>query len=363
VKAAVTRDIGELSVEEIDRPEPLAGEVLVRMVATGVCHTDLSALHGHLPTAMPVVLGHEGAGVVEKVGPGVSTVKPGDHVVCSIVNSCGSCFHCLAGRFALCEVALQVDFGGSMLDGTSRLRCGDEQLYHFFCQSSFAEYAVVSARSAVPVRKDAPLEMIASLGCGAMTGIGAVTRRAQVAAGSSVVIIGAGGVGLAALLAARAVGASPIIVADIVDQHLELAGELGATHVVNTQKQDLVSAVQAVTVRGADYAFDAVGAPGTLETAFAAVRSGGEVVAIGIMNVANTVTIDTFSLILQKRLTGTTGGSINPFADIPGVIDLFLDGRLPLDRLVSRQFALEDLGQALKELESGNLDARGVVVF
>lgn len=363
MKAAVARGVDELSIEDIDTPDPGPGEVLIRLVATGVCHTDLSALRGHVPTAMPVVLGHEGAGVVEKVGPGVSLSKPGDHVVTTITNSCVSCYQCLSGHPSLCEVGTQVIFGGTMLDGTSRLHKGNEMLFHFFCQSSFAEYAVLPERSAVPVRKDAPLDVVASLACGAMTGIGAVTRRAKVPAGAGVLIVGAGGVGLAAVMAARAVGASPIIVADLVDHRLELAESFGATHTINTSERDLVAGVIGITTRGVDFAFDAVGAPGTLEQAFGAARPGGNVVAIGIMDVGATVTIDLFSLIMQKSLTGTMGGSVSPFIDIPAVVDLYMDGRLPLDRLVSARYELDDLDKAFAAMEDGSLEGRGVVVF
>lgn len=363
MKAAIAREPDVLSIEDIETPDPGPGEVLVRLVATGICHTDLSALRGNLPCAMPAVLGHEGAGVVEKVGPGVTTTRPGDSVVINITNSCGACFHCLGGEPSLCEISLQVIFGGTMLDGTSRLRKGDEMLFHFFCQSSFAEYAVVPALSAVPVRKDAPADVIASLGCGVMTGIGAVTRRAQVPSGAGVVIVGAGGVGLAALIAAVAVGASPIIVADKVDRRLEIATSLGATHTINSDERDLVSAVRSITTRGADYAFDAVGIPATLEQSFGAVRAGGNVVAIGLMDASSLVTLDIYSLILQKSLTGTTAGSIHPFRDIPAAVDLFMEGRLPLDKLVTARYQLEQLPDAFAAMEDGTLEGRGVVVF
>jgi Zn-dependent alcohol dehydrogenase len=363
VRAAVVRAVDELSIEEIDTPDPGTGEVLVRLVATGICHTDLSALRGGLPTALPAVLGHEGVGVVEKVGPGVRLTRPGDHVVMTVTNSCGTCFQCLRDEPSLCEVAMAVVFGGTMLDGTTRLRQGGEPLFHFFCQSSFAEYAVVPERSAIPVRKDAPLDVLASLACGAMTGIGAITRRANVPFGASVLIVGAGGVGLAAVMAARAVGASPIIVADIVDGRLTKARSLGATHTVNTRERDLAASTMAVTTRGVDYAFDAVGTGDTLEQAFAATRPGGQVVAIGIMDSSTIVSIDLYSLIMQKSLTGTIGGSVNPFVDVPAAVDLYMEGRLPLDELVSRRYALDDLGKAFAAMEDGSLEGRGVVTF
>lgn len=363
MKAAVVRAPGELSIEQIDDPAPPGpGEVLIRLVATGVCHTDLSFLRGNVPVPLPAVLGHEGAGVVEAVGPGVDTPAVGDHVVVSIVVSCGACYQCLIGNLPLCETGSQVAFGGTMMDGTTRLSANGEDLYHVFCQSTFAEYAVVPARSAVPVAKDVPLDKISVLGCGASTGIGAVIRRAAVPSGSSVLIVGSGGVGLAAIMGAKAAGASTIIAADINAAALERARTLGATHSVDTTANDLVSSVLNITTRGADFAFDAVGTPDTLESAFQGVRPGGEVVAIGLMHLAHTVNIDIFSLLLQKRLTGTYAGSINPQIDIPPMVDLFQQGRLPLDQLVSASYKLDDLPQAFEDMEAGRI-GRGVVLF
>lgn len=362
MKAAVVSESYELVIEDLDVPEPGPGEVLVRMVATGVCHTDLSVLQGNLPVPLPIVLGHEGAGVVERVGPGVDSPKVGDHVVCSIVVSCGRCYQCAIGNLALCEVGTQVAFGGTMLDGTTRLRGNGQDYNHFFCQSSFAEYAVLPAQTAIPVRKDAPLEVLSLLGCGAMTGMGAVARRAQVRPGASVLVIGCGGVGLATIMAAKAVGAATIVAVDVRDEALARAKDLGATHVVNSTSADITASVLAATVRGADYGFDACGTDETLGAAFAAVRPGGEVVAIGLTNIANTVTIDMFSLLLQKRLTGTYAGSVIPSVDIPAAVDLFMNGQLPLDRLVSQQYKLDALGQAFDDMQAG-LIGRGVIVF
>lgn len=239
---------------------------------------------------------------------------------------------------------------------------GGEDLYHVFCQSTFAEYAVIPARAVVPVAKDVPLDKVSVLGCGASTGIGAVLRRAQVPAGSSVVVVGSGGVGLAAIMGAKVAGAHIIIAADINDAALERARSLGATHTVNTTTNDLVGSVINITTRGADFAFDAVGTGETLESAFQAVRPGGDVVAIGLMHLANTVTIDMFSLLLQKRLTGTYAGSLVPQIDIPPMVELFQQGKLPLDQLVSANYKLDDLPQAFVDMEAGKI-GRGVVIF
>ena len=362
MKAAVVTSVNNLVFEELEVPRPGPGEVLVRMAATGVCHTDLSVLQGNIPVPFPVVLGHEGAGIVTELGSGVETLSVGDHVVLSIVVSCGQCSRCLVGDLALCEQAATVAFGGTMPDGTTRLRSQSQEYNHFLCQSSFAEFSVVPARAAVRVRPDAPLDTISVLGCGAMTGIGAVFRRAQVRPGSSVVVIGAGGVGLAVVMAARAVGATKIIAVDVLTEKLDRAKDLGATHLVNSTIDDVVESVQLITGQGADYAFDAVGQEATLQAAFQAVRPGGEVIGIGLSHIGNVVKIDMISLMMQKRLTGTYAGSVNPQIDIPAAVELFMDGRLPLDRLVSQRYKLDDLPQAFEDMEAGRV-GRGVVIF
>ena len=362
MKAAVVRNVNEIAIEDIDIPQPAAGEVLVRMVASGVCHTDLSLLRGLFPVAMPMVLGHEGSGIVEELGSGVTGVAVGDSVVLSMMVACGACQACLRGQPAICERGMGTALSGLMPDGTRRLRRGDETFASCFCQSSLAEYAVVPAQAVVPIRKDAPLETVAVLGCGAMTGIGAVTRRAQVRPGATVLVIGAGGVGLSAVMAARAAGATMIIAVDILDAKLDTARELGATHTVNSKERNVPATVQEIAGLGVDHAFDAVGADGTLEVAFQCLRPGGEAVAIGAVSVTNTCTVDFISLLMEKRLTGTYGGSIIPRVDIPAAVDLFMDGRLPLDRLVSRTYTLDTLGQLIEDMDGGRI-TKGVVTF
>lgn len=362
MRAAVARDIGKLSVENVERPRPGPGEVLVRVGASGVCHTDLSLLNGRIPAPYPCVLGHEGAGVVDDVGDGVEALSRGDKVVLSIVLSCGACYQCSQGRPEICEIGTQVALGGGMMDWTSRLRVGDETLNHVFCQSSFAEYCVVPQQCAVKVRDDAPLDVVALLGCGVGTGFGAVSRRARVRPGSSVLVVGAGGVGLATVMAAKAAGAARIIATDVLDEKLALASELGATHTVNAAERDPVISTHEFTERGVEYAFDTVGTGRTLTQAFDATCPGGQVVAIGLSDVTAAVTVDLFSLIMEKNLTGTWAGSMRPAVDIPAAVDLFMDGRFPIDRLVTRRYELDDLPSALADMEAGVL-ARGVIVF
>jgi Zn-dependent alcohol dehydrogenase len=362
MRAAVAWDVDKLTIEELEAPTPGPREVLVRIKAAGVCHTDLSLLNGRLPAPYPCVLGHEGAGIVETVGSEVTTVREGDHVVISIVISCGSCYQCSRGRHEICELGTQLALGGTMMDWTSRLQLGGETLNHVFCQSSFAEYAVVPEVCAVPVRDDAPLDVVALLGCGASTGFGAVTRRAKVHPGASVVVIGAGGVGLSVIMAARAVGAAKIIAVDVIPEKLHMAQEIGATHLINPLDLDVVVGVQELTGTGAEYGFDTVGLGSTLRQAVDSVRPGGEICAIGIASLSEEVTVDIFSLLTEKRLTGTWAGSVSPKIDIPAAVDLLLDGRLPLDRLVTQRYKLDELPQAFADMEAGKL-ARGVITF
>jgi Zn-dependent alcohol dehydrogenase len=361
VKAAVVDDINQMSIRTLELDEPRAGEVLVRMVATGICHTDLSMLRGNLPVPVPFVPGHEGAGVVEAVGPGVTTPKVGDHVICSIVVKCGQCYTCVRGQMP-CDLGGAHAFAGTMLDGTQRLHDNGTNVNHIFCQSSFAEYTVVPAQAAIPIRQDAPLDKVASLGCGVGTGLGAAINRAKVTPGSSVMVIGAGGVGLAAMLGARVVGAANVIAVDINDAKLAKAKELGADTVINSASTDLGDAIDEITGgRGVDYAIDCVGVDGSLESAFRATRPGGNIVAVGLMAATISSEIDTFSLIMEKTLTGSYGGSLSPGRDIPAFVDLYMCGRLDIGALMDHQCKLEDVGTALEELEQGKF-TRGVII-
>jgi Zn-dependent alcohol dehydrogenase len=362
VKAAVCRALGQVAVEEIDEPAPCAGEVALEMVATGVCGTDLSIFRGHLPSPLPIVLGHEGVGIVRELGPGVRGLAPGDPVVCTIIPSCGSCFYCVRGEDPLCEAI--TFYTGRMLDGTTRLASRGEPIHSLSYQAAFAERAIVPERCAIRVCRDAPLASLVGLACGVSTGLGAALRRAPVEPGSSVLVIGAGGVGLATLMGARLRGAGALIAADVVPAKLERARALGlAEHTIDSRHEPLAERVRALTGgRGADYAFDAAGAEGTLEAAVDALRPGGTAVAIGLSDAKRTATLPTRALLRQRWVTGTFGGSISPRRDIPAFVDLAMAGRLDLGALVDAWYRLEELPRAFDDLAHGRI-TRGAIRF
>lgn len=361
MKAAVSRKVGQIAIETLDDPVPRAGELGIEMAATGVCHTDLTVLEGHMPSPRPIVLGHEGAGIVREVGPGVEGFAVGDKVICSIIAPCGHCFQCLRGDSPMCENI--IFFTGKMQDGTTRLRKGEEEIYTLSYQASFAERAVVPAAAAVRVSPEAPLDKLCGLACGVSTGLGAAMVRADVAAGSSVLVIGAGGVGLSTLMGAKARGATTLIAADVAPNKLEKAGELGlATHVIDSRTNNLVEAVRELTEgRGADYSFDAAGVPGTLEAAIEAIRPGGKTVVIGRSGDIR-LDIPTTTIFRHKWVTGTFGGSIQPKRHIPEFVELYLQGRLEIDRLMDATYALEEIEQAFSDLHEGRV-TRGAIVF
>ncbi|KRA31091.1 MULTISPECIES: zinc-binding dehydrogenase [unclassified Nocardioides] len=362
MKAAVVREPGTITVEDIDIPTPGPRQVRVRLVATGVCHSDVTGLSGLVPVPTPVVLGHEGAGIVDAVGSAVTSLSPGDHVVLSITDGCGRCYQCQNGAFGLCEISAPRQLAGTLGDGTTPLSKGSETIHNYLLQSSFAEYAVVPEQCAVKIREDAPLEVAALLACGVTTGYGAVVRKARVAPFASVLIIGLGGVGLASVMAARLSGATTIIGVDRSKEACDLAMELGLTHtIVADESTDILGEVMALTGRGVDHAFDVVGISDTMNLAIAATRAGGEAVLIGLGDVMAVATVPLFLLLSEKRITGTTNGSIRPHVDIPAILDLFMEGRFPVDKLITRRYALGDIATALAEVGSG--PGRGVITF
>lgn len=351
----------ELVVEDVELAEPRAGEVAVRLAATGVCHSDRAAWAGHRELPVPMVLGHEGAGVVEAVGPGVTAVAPGDHVVLAAIARCGRCEACVKGEPWLCATAGATIFSGTMPDGTTRLSQDGRPVYHFFSQSSFAERAVVPEGAAVKVRPDVPLEKVATLACGAATGLGAVFNAARVPLGASVAVIGCGGVGASVIAGAELAHAGTIVAIDIAEEKLAYARTLGATHVVHAGEVDAVERVRELTGGGVEIAFECVGGPKTMAQLVAMLRAGGNGYIVGAAPPGTTFPFPTDGFIQNKHLHGVLLGNVRPSVDIPRYVELYAKGKLPLDRLVTRTYRLEQINDALEAMEHSV--GRGVVTF
>jgi len=362
VKAAVCYGPGDVRVEDIDDPRPSSGEVKIQVAAVGVCHTDLNFATGALSIPYPIVLGHEAAGVVVETGPGATGVSVGDHVVCSIIGPCEACFYCVRDEPALCERSPL--FTGTMLDGTTRLSKGGEPIHTLHYQGSYAESATVPDRFVTAIRRDAPLDVVCGLACGVATGLGAAVVRARITPGSSVVVVGSGGVGLSTMMGARFRGATTVVAVDRVARKIEKALELGvATHGVDATTADPVVSVMEVTEgRGADYGFDAAGVTGTLDQVIAATRPGGTCVVIGRSLAQVQLTLDTTVLLRQRTVTGTYGGSVHPRRHLPEFVNLFMSGALDLASILDARYTLDEAPQALDDLHHGR-NTRGVIVI
>ncbi len=353
-----------LRIEEIQIDKPKQSEVLVKIAASGVCHSDLSVMNGNLPfPPPPAVLGHEGAGIVEEVSSDVTSVQPGDHVILSWRPSCRRCGYCVTGRPQLCQTAGMELMTGFLLDGTSRLHKNGTEIRHFTGVSSFAEYAVIPESGIVKIRSDVPLEAAALVGCGVMTGVGAVINTAKVEPGASAVVIGCGGVGLNTIQGAVLAGAEKIIAVDLKPNKLELAKQFGATHCVNPKDGDPVNQVLALTDGlGADYAFEVIGRADTAVQAYNSIRPGGTAVVVGVAKPDDMLTIPAISLLQEKTLKGSLYGSARPSVDMPKLLDLYMNKKLKLDELVSRRIALEEINDAFEWMEKGEV-ARSVIIF
>ncbi|OLC16190.1 MAG: alcohol dehydrogenase [Candidatus Rokubacteria bacterium 13_1_40CM_69_27] len=364
-KAAVLFEVGQrLDIREVDVQAPRAGEVLIRMAAGGVCHSDLHAMTGHLVVALPAILGHEGAGVVADVGPGVTSVKPGDHVIPLWRLSCGVCEYCSDGRPALCNAGMQVRMTGRLPDGTTRFSLDGKEIKHFAGVSTFSEYSVVPEGAVLKIPPELPLDRAALLGCAVITGVGAVINCARVRPGSSVVVFGTGGVGLNAVQGARIAGAEKIVAVDLLDRKLEFAKKFGATHTVNAAQGDPVAQVRALTGgRGVDYAFEVIGLPKTIRQAYDCLAKRGMAVVVGVTPMTTEVAVPVMSLVFEERvLTGSIYGSSRPRIDIPKLIDLYRAGTLKLDELLTRTYPFKEINEAYAALERGEV-ARSVVTF
>jgi S-(hydroxymethyl)glutathione dehydrogenase/alcohol dehydrogenase len=352
-----------LSVEPAELDPPGPGEVLVEVRAAGVCHSDLHPARGDWPMKTPVVLGHEGAGIVRAIGPSVTRVTVGDHVVLSWAPACGECPSCRDGRAVLCDRVEKVTFRNKLPAGMPRLRARGRDLAPFLGTACFASFAVVHESAAIAVDRDVPLEALATLGCAVITGVGAVLNAAQVPLGARVAVIGAGGVGLNVVQGAAIAGAEEIVAIDMRPAPLAIATAFGATHTVDAAS-DVPAAVRERTRgRGADFVFDTVGSPATLSTALASTKKGGAVVVTGLSRVDAQGAIAMFPFVMQeKRLIGSVYGSGQPLRDIPKLVALFQDGRLKLRELVARTYTLDRINDALDALAASD-GARGVVTF
>jgi S-(hydroxymethyl)glutathione dehydrogenase/alcohol dehydrogenase len=356
MRAVVFTNPGEpVRVREVDLDPPGPGEVSVDITAAGVCHSDLHVRRGDWAVPAPLVMGHEGAGVVAEVGPGVSDLAAGDHVVLSWVAPCGQCRYCLAGHPARCKVAATVvGPGGVLMDGTSRPSLGGQRIAHYLGVSSFAERAVVPASGAIKIRDDAPLDVAALVGCAVATGVGSVLNTASVEPDATVAVIGCGGVGLSVVQGARLARASRIVAVDVRAEKTALAARLGATDRVDASAADPVAAVRDLMPDGVDYVFDAIGLTKTTTQAIAMLGLGGAAVLVGLPPDGATVSFEPLALAeADQRILGSNYGSVRPAIDIPALVDRFMDGDLLLNELVSARLPLESAAAALDDLESG----------
>jgi S-(hydroxymethyl)glutathione dehydrogenase / alcohol dehydrogenase len=363
IRAVVLREPGKpVAVEEVELDAPKAEEVLVRVAAAGVCHSDVRLADGELGEGRwPMVLGHEGAGVVEAVGAGVSHVTPGDHVVFSLIPACRTCRACRAGRPNLCEPAGMNIVRGVLMEGTSRLHANGEQLQHGLMTACFAEQTVVSAAGAVKIPAELPLRQAALLGCAVITGIGAVRNVARVQPGEAVCVIGCGGVGLQVITGARLAGATTIVAVDRSADKLELARRFGATHAVDSSDGDAAAAVRELTDGGVDHAFEVVGLPETIRLAWGAIRAGGQAVVVGLVSLGVDISVPGIEFLSDKSLLGTYYGSGDAARDLPGLADLALEGELDLTGVVTHTTDLDGVEEALDRLRRSE-GARTVVV-
>jgi len=362
-KAAVLYKYGQpLVVEEVELDEPKAGEVLVKIGAAGICRSDRHFMHGHAHIRLPAVLGHEGAGTVEKVGPGVTLCKPGDQVVLSFVPACGRCQSCLEGRSNICDTHMAT--GPNMMDGTCRLHKGSQYINHMGKVACFAEYAVVPDTGCVPIKTPIPMDKAAMIGCCVPTGVGAALFSAKVRAGSTVAVVGCGGVGLNVIMGAKLANAGKIIAVDILEGQLEFAMKFGATHMVNAADRDPVEQVKEITGgQGADYTFEVFGSAETVKTAYEMCRKSGTVTVVGIAPIGAEAGINAVDLVRnEKTLRGCYYGSAHSRVDMPMLVELYLSGKLPLDDLVVRHYSLDQVNEAYDDMDRGEV-GRGAIVF
>ena len=363
-KAAVLREMGlsapyaesrPLTVEELDLDPPGTGEVLVRIGAAGLCHSDLSVINGSRPRPMPMALGHEAAGEVVELGAGVDDLAVGDHVVMVFVPSCGHCLPCMEGRPALCEPGAVGNGAGTLVSGARRLHDASGPIHHHMGVSAFAEYAVCARPSLIKVDASLPLEEAALFGCAVLTGVGAVVNTAGVRPGTSVAVIGLGGVGLNAMLGAALAGAGRLVAIDLHDDKLALARQLGATDAVSAADPDCADKVREATHGGVDYAFEMAGSVKAMALAYGITRRGGTTVTAGLPHPTHEFAIQQVGLVAEERtVKGSYIGGCVPLRDVPRYIALYQQGKLPVDRLMSERVSFDDLNTAFDRLASGH---------
>lgn len=344
-----------IHIEEIELDSPQAGEVLIKIKAASLCHSDLSVIKGSRPRPLPMALGHEAAGIVEEVGAGVTNFQRGDKVICVFVPSCGHCVPCAEGRPALCEPGAKANGDGTLISGGVRLHAGEEKIGHHVGVSAFSEYAVVSQNSLVKVEEDISFEKLALFGCAVITGVGAVVNTAKVQLGSTVAVVGLGGIGLSALLGAIAAGAREVIAIDINENKLEQAVSLGATAVFNSKDSNVVSQVKEHTGGGVDYAFETAGVVPALEVAYAITKRGGTTTTTGLPHPEDKFAFPYVTLTAEeKTVKGSYVGSCVPIRDIPNYIQMMKSNRLPVDKLVSNIISLDDINEGFDLLATGD---------
>jgi aryl-alcohol dehydrogenase len=354
IQAAVTRaSHAPMAIETLDLDDPRDGEVLVKVVAVGICHTDMAIRDKALPVPQPIVLGHEGAGIVEQAGAAVTKVKRGDHVVMTF-NSCGKCPSCNEHASTYCHEFFGYNFSGTRPDGSIPLRKGNETIHgNFFGQSSFATYALCHERNVIKVPEDAPLEILGPLACGIQTGAGAVINALNVGMGQSLAVFGVGSVGLSAIMAARMVGAATIIAIDLVDERLQLAKELGATHTINADKENPVEGAMKITGSGVNFSFESAGVAPVVRQAVEALAPRGICGIVGAPPLGSETTLDLTHLMSAGRsVRGIVEGDSTPNVFIPHMIEMHRQGRFPFDRLI-RKYSFNDINTAISDSEAG----------
>lgn len=349
------RDSKPLVIEEVDLDPPGPGEVLVEIRAAGLCHSDLSAINGSRPRKLPSIPGHEAAGIVREVGQGVTGVAVGDHVVTIVVTTCGKCGNCLNGRPNLCEATKEARANGTLQTGARRLHIGNTPLNHYSGLSIFAQYAVCSEQSLVPIAKDIPFEFASLFGCAVVTGVGAVMNTAKVPAGVSAAVVGLGGVGLSAIMGLVAVGALPIVAVDPIQSKLDMARAMGATHAVQVAGDKFIDEIRDLTNGGVEFAFEMAGSIPAMNTAYAITRRGGTTVTAGLPDLSKSLALNHSSIVTEERtVKGSYMGSCVPGRDIPKFLELYKNAKLPVEKLYSRTIGFDEINAAFDELDSGN---------